>query len=302
MKRKYQEFLVLIIIFLIYLGIFFKPSLIIDSSINSINIFKTKLFPTIFPFFTLATLMLELGYASKISYILNPIFKKLFHADGYFSFIVLVSLISGFPSGSKYVDLCYKRQNITKDIGNYLLTFTHFPNPLFVLGSVSLIIKDISLAYKILFITIISNLLLGIILRPKNYITSEISSNEKISLKEALPKAINEAIKLLLFMFGSITFFMFISKLVSYFFYFNNFFEVVFTGILDMTSGISISSILNIDQNVQSLIILSFINFGGASIHLQVLNNIKEEDLEYKYFFFGRIISTAIAIVLFIIF
>ncbi len=303
MKKKYQELFAVLIILFIYLGIFINPSLIIESGISSINIFKTKLFPSIFPFFVLASLLLELGIATKISNKLNPIFKRLFHVEGNSSFIILVSIISGFPSGSKYVVESYKNKTIDKSTANYLLTFTHFANPLFILGTCGLILNSLSLAYKILIIQIISNLILGIILRPKEIISSKkINNYQNKSFLEALPKAINDAIKLLLFMLGSITFFMFFSKLLTSFLSLNTFFETIITGILDMTSGISLVPSIDTTNYIRGLLVLTFITFGSFSVHLQVLNNIKEEDLEYKYFFFGRIIETSIALLLYILF
>ena len=303
MKRKYQELLAVLIILFLYLGIFINPSLIIESGITSINIFKTKLFPSIFPFFVLASLLLELGIASKISNKVNSLFKRLFHVEGNSSFIILVSIISGFPSGSKYVVESYKNKTIDKTTANYLLTFTHFANPLFILGTCGLILNSLSLAYKILIIQIISNLILGIILRPKKIISSKkINNYQNKSFLEALPKAINDAIKLLLFMLGSITFFMFFSKLLTSFLSLNPFFETIITGILDMTSGISLVPSIDTTNYIRGLLVLTFITFGSFSVHLQVLNNIKEEDLEYKYFFFGRIIETSIALLLYILF
>ena len=303
MKKKYQELFAVLIILFLYLGIFINPSLIIESGISSINIFKTKLFPSIFPFFVLASLLLELGIATKISNKLNPIFKRLFHVEGNSSFIILVSIISGFPSGSKYVVESYKNKTIDKTTANYLLTFTHFANPLFILGTCGLILNNLSLAYKILIIQITSNIILGIILRPKEIITSKkINNYQTKSFLEALPKAINDAIKLLLFMLGSITFFMFFSKLLTSFLSLNPFFETIITGILDMTSGISLVPSIDTTNYIRGLLVLTFITFGSFSVHLQVLNNIKEEDLEYKYFFFGRIIETSIALLLYILF
>ena len=303
MKKKYQELFAVLIILFLYLGIFINSSLIIESGISSINIFKTKLFPSIFPFFVLASLLLELGIATKISNKLNPIFKRLFHVEGNSSFIILVSIISGFPSGSKYIVESYKNKTIDKATANYLLTFTHFANPLFILGTCGLILNSLSLAYKILIIQIISNLILGIILRPKEIISSKkINNYQNKSFLEALPKAINDAIKLLLFMLGSITFFMFFSKLLTTFLSLNSFFETIITGILDMTSGISLVPSIDTTNYIRGLLVLTFITFGSFSVHLQVLNNIKEEDLEYKYFFFGRIIETSIALLLYILF
>ena len=303
MKRKYQELLAVLIILFLYLGIFINPSLIIESGISSINIFKTKLFPSIFPFFVLASLLLELGLATKISIKLNPLIRKIFHVEGNSSFIILVSLISGFPSGSKYIKESLKTKSISKDTANYLLTFTHFANPLFVLGTCGLILNSLSLAYKILIIQILSNLILGIILRPKEIISSKITNNhQNKSFLEALPKAINDAIKVLLFMLGSITFFMFFSKLLTTTLSLNPFFNTILTGLLDMTSGISLVNTIDTTNYIKGLLVLTFITFGSFSVHLQVLNNIKEEDIKYKYFFIGRIIETSIALVLYILF
>ncbi len=300
MKRKYQELLVVLIISFMYLGIFLKPSLIIETGITSINIFKNKLFPAIFPFFVLASLLLELGIANKINKKTNYIFKKIFHVEGNSAFIILISIISGFPSGSKYIANCYQKKEINKKTANYLLTFTHFGNPLFILGTCGLILNNIKLAYKILIIQLLSNLILGIILRPKDIEYSKITIEKHNStIKEALPKAINEATKLLLFMLGSITFFMFLSKLTISFLNLNSFNAAILTGILDMTSGINMIPSLNTTNFFSGLIILNFITFGSLSVHLQVLNNIKEEDLEYKYFFIGRIIQTAIATIIY---
>ena len=50
--------------------------------------------------------------------------------------------------------------------------------------------------------------------------------NEKLTFMEALPNAINDAIKLLLFMLGSITFFMFFSKLITSTLHLNNFYRL----------------------------------------------------------------------------
>ena len=302
MKKKYQELFAVLIILFLYLGIFIKPSLIIESGILSINIFKTKLFPSIFPFFVLASLLLELGIATKISNKINPIFKRLFHVEGNSSFIILVSMISGFPSGSKYIADSLRDKTIDRNTANYLLTFTHFANPLFVLGTCGLILNNLSLAYKILIIQIVSNLILGIILRPRKIKSfKNISKFHNKTILEALPKAINESIKLLLFMLGSITFFMFFSKLLTSLINLNDFYTVIITGILDLTSGVSMVNTLNISSYLQGLIVLSFITFGSLSVHLQVINNIKEQDLSYKYFFIGRIIETSLALILYLL-
>ena len=48
-------------------------------------------------------------------------------------------MLTGFPSGSKYITDFYNKKYIDRNTANYLLTFTHFSNPLFILGTVSII-------------------------------------------------------------------------------------------------------------------------------------------------------------------
>lgn len=69
-----------------------------------------------------------------------------------------------------------------------------------------------------------------------------------------------------------------------------------------MTSGISLVPTISTNNYIRGLIVLTFITFGGFSVHLQVINNIKEENIEYKYFLLGRILQTSIALLLYITF
>ena len=103
-------------------------------------------------------------------------------------------------------------------------------------------------------------------------------------------------------MLCSIAFFMLFSKLLTSSLSLNSFFETIITGILDMTSGISMVNTIKTTNYIKGLLVLSFITFGSFSVHLQVLNNIKEVDIDYKYFFIGRIIETSIALVIYILF
>ena len=46
---------------------------------------------------------------------------------------------------------------------------------------------------------------------------------------------------------------------------------------------------------------LIFITFGSLSVHLQVINAIKNTNLSYTNFFIGRILESIIAVILFTI-
>lgn len=304
MKRKYHYLLVFIIIMFSYLGIFCFPKVMINSSINALLIFREKLFPSIFPFFVLSFLFINMGYPLILNKYFKNITRKIFHLSENTSFILLMSIISGFPSGAKYIVKDYSNNYITKEEGNQLLLFTHFANPLFVLGTCGILLNSKRLAYKILICQLLANIILGILVRPKEITISqkkEVVSTTTPSLISILPDAINEAMEVLIFMLGSITIFQFFTNCFLLFTNESVFFKTIFTGIMDLTSGISLVPTLSISIELKALLMLIFITFGSLSVHLQVINAIKNTNLSYTNFFIGRILESVIAVILFTI-
>lgn len=304
MKRKYHYLLVFIIIMFSYLGIFCFPKVMINSSINALLIFREKLFPSIFPFFVLSFLFINMGYPLILNKYFKNITRKIFHLSENTSFILLMSIISGFPSGAKYIVKDYSNNYITKEEGNQLLLFTHFANPLFVLGTCGILLNSKRLAYKILICQLLANIILGILVRPKKITISqkkEVVSTTTPSLISILPDAINETMEVLIFMLGSITIFQFFTNCFLLFTNESVFFKTIFTGIMDLTSGISLVPTLSISIELKALLMLIFITFGSLSVHLQVINAIKNTNLSYTNFFIGRILESVIAVILFTI-
>ena len=105
--------------------------------------FLTKFFPVSFIFFTISSLLINNGLIETI--------YKYFHINSTKLYVLILSLISGFPSGAKYTKDLLDKKLITSIEANQIIMFSHFPNPLFILGSVSSILKSKTLAYKILF-------------------------------------------------------------------------------------------------------------------------------------------------------
>ena len=287
-----------------YLGIFCFPNIMINSSINALLIFREKLFPSIFPFFVLSFLFINMGYPLILNKYFKNITRKIFHLSENTTFILLMSIISGFPSGAKYIVKDYSNNYITKEEGNQLLLFTHFANPLFVLGTCGILLNSKRLAYKILICQLLANIILGILVRPKNI---TINKKKEVafstpSLISILPDAINEAMEVLIFMLGSITIFQFFTNCFLLFTNESVLFKTIFTGIMDLTSGINLVPTLSISIELKALLMLIFITFGSLSVHLQVINAIKNTNLSYTNFFIGRILESIIAIIIFLLF
>ena len=135
MLKKYQSSLTLTFLFTILLLYLTKSNLIIKEFLNYTNLFITKLFPTTFIIYIFSNIFIEYGIINKLS--------KIFKNKASTIYIIVMSIISGFPSGPKHIKDLLTRNYITLDQANYLIYFTHFPNPLFILGTVSMIISAV---------------------------------------------------------------------------------------------------------------------------------------------------------------
>ena len=209
-------------------------------------------------------------------------------------------MFSGFPSGTKFIKNLYEQKLLSIKQANYLIIFTHFANPLFVIITVGIIFKNIKTVYLILFTHILSNIIIGIIIRPKEKeITKNISLNSTLPFSDALSKSITNSINLLLIILGNTCFFFIISKLITESFNLNIITSILINGLLDITKGINSISSFYINDTFKGILVLTFLSFGGVNIHMQVLSIIKDSKIKYKNFLLGRISQAAISSTLF---
>ena len=95
MLKKYQSSLTLTVFFTLLILYIINSNTIINEFLNYTNIFITKLLPTTFIIFIFSNIFIEYKIIEK----LNKIFKD----KTPIIYIIIMSMISGFPSGAKYI-------------------------------------------------------------------------------------------------------------------------------------------------------------------------------------------------------
>lgn len=300
MKNKLIE----VFIFVIFLALLFCPTVVHSELISALEVFFKTLFPSIFPFFLIGNLLISYNFVNTLNRLFQNITTKVFHTNSNATFVILMSMVSGFPSGAKYIRDLLAKKIISEKQANYLITFTHFANPLFVLTITSSIFKDIKISYFILLSMYLSNLIIGIITRPKKIDdnSSPIINREIPSFSSALTESLTNATNILVMILGNTCFFYLVSRLVTDFLPVNLFFEVLINGFFDLTKGISSLSFLTVSPLLKGMLILTFICFGGINIHMQVLNMLNNTNVKYHHFLLGRIAQSSIATLLFYLF
>lgn len=291
MKKTYQR-LTIIIFLLVLLTLYtINSSLIIKSILEYTKLFITRLFPTNFIFFVLSTILIDQGLIELIN-------NKL-KLDGSVFYVTIMSILSGIPSGSKYTKDLLEKGIIEEKTANYLLSFTHFPNPMFVLSTVTTLINS-KIALKILITLILSNLIIAFIFKPKKKEVYKVNSSISNDFSSSLAKAILDAIKVIIIIYGTSVFFYLITVIINKYLTLTVFSHVILNGIFDLTKGL-FSTILISNELLRSLLIIIFFAFGSLSIHIQIKSIISNTSLKYKKFILGRILQIMISIPLFLL-
>ena len=153
---------------LLFLGfeILSESNMIMDSVSLGFSLWKNNIVPSLFPFFLLSEFLIYFGVPEFLSEIMKQIMNRLFKMRGICSFVFIMSIFSGFPSNAKFANELLENDLITKEEASKLLLFSHFSNPLFILGTVcTFFLKNKEVGIFLLLCHYIGNFILGMLFR-----------------------------------------------------------------------------------------------------------------------------------------
>lgn len=297
MNKKKLNYLICFLILIFLIEIFNYSNLVVNTIYNSSKIWFYNIVPTILPIYLIVDLFSNYNGFYYLTKIFGNILERIFKIKKETSYVFILSIISGFPSNSKYIKDLLDNKEINNKEADKLLTFTHFSNPLFIIESIGTsFLHNKKIGIIILIIHYFTNIIIGLFYR--NYYVSinniKIKKKEKMRFVTCLTNSIYKTIKILFLLFGIISFFMLITTILREKLP-NNYFINIMCGLLEMTQGIYYISSSNINLVLKASIITFFISFGGISIHMQVFSILNEYKLKYSNYLLARIFHALIS-------
>ena len=299
MKTKYKNIIIIICSLFFLVNLIIYRNLVFDTVGFSLNIWITSLLPALFPFFIVSDILINYDVIKYFPKVIRNSIKYLFNVSDNGLVIILLSMLSGFPSNARNIKNMYLDKKITKEEGEHLLYFTHFSNPMFILGTIPLILNSNKISKYILISHYLANIILGICLRKYNKVNDSNTSNykeDKHNFGLVLTTSIRKSLDSVLGILGTLTVFLIISTLLINFFNLDNTSSLLVKSILELTSGLKELGSYNLSDKYLLIISSCILSFGGLSVHMQVINELVDTDISYKNYFIGRILQVVLSL------
>lgn len=112
------------------------PQQSMDAAKAGLQLCYNVIIPSLFPFFVLSSLVVELGLAGYVGRLLERIMQPLFGVPGACASAVALGFIGGYPVGARTAISLYEKGMCSKTEAERLLAFCNNSGPAFVLGVV----------------------------------------------------------------------------------------------------------------------------------------------------------------------
>ena len=122
--------------------------------------------PSLFPFFVLSSLIVELGLSQYLGKLLEPAMRPLFRLNGSCACALAIGFIGGYPVGARTAISLYQNGQCTKTEAERLLAFCNNSGPAFILGVVGAGVFGSSQVGLVLYlIHVCASVLVGLLFR-----------------------------------------------------------------------------------------------------------------------------------------
>lgn len=300
-----NKLLCLILFLFLTIELIVSSDLIMVTIKEAIHLWFYKVVPALLPFFLFSNFLMNYGFIEITSEFAKPI-MSFFKLNENAAFILMMSMLTGSPGNAFYIKEALKKGKLNEKEATKILMISQFASPLFILGTVRILLNDFKLSILILIITYITNFILAFLFQ--NFYASKESSSfsfftlkrnfyqkETQSFGKTLSSSIKKTFDTLITILGSICFFYMITAIIQHNHLLPTSIMPYFSGILEMTQGINQVSLLNCSNHIKVFWTTVFLSFGGFSIHSQILSLICDTKIKYFPYLVARILHAMIA-------
>ena len=112
------------------------PALSLEYASTGLNLWLTKMVPTLLPFMILSGIMIRMELTENFVTLLHPLLHKLYGTSKNGSYTVIMGFLCGFPMGARIVGELYESGRLSREESSKLLSFCNNIGPIYFLSYV----------------------------------------------------------------------------------------------------------------------------------------------------------------------
>ena len=313
LRRKWlRDLLLTAALLLATVGLVAAPGEAIAGAKDGLALCGNVIIPSLFPFFVLASLVVDLGLAAYLGRALEPVMRPLFRISGSCAAAVAMGFIGGYPVGARTALQLYQQGLCTKTEAERLLSFCNNSGPAFILGVVGAGVFGSGRVGLLLYLThAAASLLVGLLFRfyggrePRRTPPPVRATFETVRASAAFTGAVAKALQSTLSICAFVVFFSValrllsaygvltaLARLLALFGVGSQWAKRLVAGLLELSSGVT--SLTGV--GTQGVSMAAFmLGWAGISVHCQVLSFLGDSGLSPRTYLVGKLCHGLIA-------
>lgn len=289
------------------------PQDAITGAKNGLTLCFNVIVPSLFPFFVLSSLVVDLGLAAYLGRALEGLMRPLFRVSGSCAAAVALGFIGGYPVGARTALQLYQQGLCSKPEAERLLAFCNNSGPAFILGVVGAGVFGDSRIGLLLYLThAAASLLVGLLFRfygssEKTHASRRPKPIETVTLPAAFTGAVTRSLQSTLNICAFVVFFAVVlqllsawgvlsavAALLSHFGFQPEWAHRLVAGLLELSSGVSsLSGASGLTGRVSMAAFM--LGWAGISVHCQVLSFLVDSGLSARTYLAGKLFHGLVA-------
>ncbi len=273
------------------------PDRYLPAASAGLNIFILNVFPALFPFLFFSSILSNLNFGYDLGILLKKPLKKIYNAPPLSGYILVMSMLCGYPVGSKMLCDFYVAGLIDREDCRKISSFTSTSGPLFLIGTVGInMLGNKTAGYIMLVSHYLSALINGVLFRKKGVGKNKDFLPPIIDGDNLLRKSMTGSVSSMAIVGGYIVVFNLVLailadlSIIDFFAYPLSFLlgregsVGVVSGIVEMTKGCLILSRSPLPINLTVPLCTFVVTVGGLSVTLQSMTFLSKIKISPIYY------------------
>ncbi len=165
-KAQYRDILLGVGLLWATLALVLWPEQAMEAMRDGIKLCGNVILPSLFPFFVLSSLVVELGMSRYLGRLLEPVMAPLFYVNGNCAAALALGFVGGYPVGARTAIQIYENGQCSRTEAERMLAFCNNSGPAFILGVVGAGVFGNGMAGLLLYLThLLASLCVGVLFR-----------------------------------------------------------------------------------------------------------------------------------------